>query len=390
MSLRPYQQEALEAIKKDLSVSGASIVCLPMGSGKSHVIAETATLAHTVLILQPSTELVIQNKEKLLRLVDEKDIGVFCATAGKREVRKFTFATIQSVYKKPERFKDVDLIIIDECHAVGVTDLYGMFTRFLAHFPNVKVFGFTATPFRIDTVYERKQGMLFARTGIKMINRMRNKKVTTPFWKRIIYTVPHQRMVDEKYLVPLTYIHEPLVPYEHIPVNVSHSDFNLQGYSEMIIGMESNILNTISEAQKRYTSVLVFCADVPQAARLSEIVKGSGFVTGATKPLARKMLIEKFKNGEIKTLFNVSVLTTGFDHPQLDCIILLRPVRSPLLYLQMLGRGSRTVDGKTTCTVIDFTGSCKALGSMVDSRKDTTTNKNSGVPQATETQAGQG
>jgi DNA repair protein RadD len=170
--------------------------------------------------------------------------------------------------------------------------------------------------------------------------------------------------VDKGYLCPLTYIHEPLMPYEAIPVNISHSDFNLEKYSQMVVGMEAQILNTIAEAQKRYKSVLVFAAETRQANRLSEIVKGSGLVLGSTSKRDREKTVRDFKSGSIKTVFNVGCLTTGFDHPALDCIILLRPVRSPILYLQMLGRGSRVVPGKTTCTVIDLTGSCAKLGSI--------------------------
>ena len=64
MTLRPYQQDALDSIIEDMDVAGASIVVLPTGAGKSHVIAETALLRSPVLILQPSVELVRQNKDK--------------------------------------------------------------------------------------------------------------------------------------------------------------------------------------------------------------------------------------------------------------------------------------------------------------------------------------
>ena len=65
---------------------------------------------------------------------------------------------------------------------------------------------------------------------------------------------------------------------------------------------------------------------------------------------------------EVKAVFNVGVLTTGFDHPALDCIILLRPTRSIGLYYQMLGRGVRIAEGKTACKIIDLTSTVKNMG----------------------------
>lgn len=363
MKLRPYQEACLEAIIKDLDLTGNSICVLPTGSGKSHILAAAALLRAPVLILAPSQELIRQDMEKLLLLVPKEDVGVYSASFNRKEIRKFTFATIGSVYKKPELFKDFALVVYDECHGMSVKEMSGMAGKFLQAI-NKKVIGFTATPFRSEMVYENVNGDLYAATGIKMINRMYVKGTRSAFWSRILYTYPHQKLVDEGYLVPLTYITTPLVPYSEIKLNASHSDFDLSSYSQSVIGFEANILRTIQEAQNRYSSVLVFCADVGQAERLADIVIDSAFVTGETPTKERKDIIEKFKDHTIKTVFNCGVLTTGFDFPGLECVILLRPVKSPILYLQMLGRLTRPAPGKRRGYVIDLTGSCKALGTI--------------------------
>lgn len=362
MYLRTYQREALEAITQDIDIPGASIVVLPTGAGKSHVIAAAALLKSPVLILVPSSELLRQNFAKLANIVPASDIGIYSAWFLKMEVKLFTIGTIQSVHKHPELFKDTKLVIIDECHQVNPKSLGSMYTSFIKDIGQPKVIGMTASPFRLDTCYEKVGNELYASTGVKMINRVMIKGEREIFWKRILYVKSHAELVRDGFLCPLEYIDEPLVPYEAIKVNMSHSDFDLSSYSQTIIGMESRVLSTIAEAQRRFKSVLVFCAEVGQAERLSEIVKGSRVVTGKTPKKERQAIIEGFKDGSIKTIFNVGCLTTGFDHPALDCIILLRPVRSPILFMQMLGRGSRTAPGKTHCTVIDLTGSCKALG----------------------------
>lgn len=364
MYLRPYQEEALEAVTAGIDTPGASFVVLPTGSGKSHVIAAAALLRKPVLILVPSRELLRQNYEKLAMVVPESEIGIYSASFLKREIKPFTLATIQSVYKNADLFKDTKLVIIDECHQVNPKALGSMYTQFLKDIGQPKVIGLTATPIRLDTVYEKVGNELYANTGVKMINRMRHKSEREMFWKRILYVKSHRELVDDGYLAPLRYFHEPLVPYETIPVNKSHSDFNLDAYTDEIIGQEASVLSTIRATQMRYKSVLIFCASVSQAERLSETIRGSAVVSGTTPPRNRARIVADFKAGTIQTIFNMGVLTTGFDHPALDCIILLRPVRSPVLYLQMLGRGSRTAPGKTHCTVIDLTGSCEALGSI--------------------------
>ena len=175
MQLRPYQSDALARITADLALPGASIVVAPTGSGKSHIIAAAALLRRPVLILQPSRELLSQNMAKLAAVIGEDDIGVYSASFGRKDIKTFTFATIQSVYKKPELFQDVQFIIVDECHLVSPQNIDGMFSSFLSRLPNIKVLGLTATPYRVCLTYEKIDGDLYASSGIKMINRTKMK-----------------------------------------------------------------------------------------------------------------------------------------------------------------------------------------------------------------------
>lgn len=365
MNLRPYQQDALNAIKADIDVSGASLVVMPTGSGKSHIIAETALLKSPVLILQPSQELLIQNRGKLTAIIGSERIGTYSASCGEKVIKEFTFATIQSVYKKPEEFSHFKLVIIDEAHQLAPRNLSTMYTSFIKAIGSPKVIGLTATPYRLEVAYMRhNDGTLEAVTMLKLINRMRHKNAKEIFWKKIIYQISHQELLAGGYLVPLEYIHNPLLPYSEIPINKSHSDYNLEAYSQAVVGREANIINTIGEAQKRFKSILVFCATTEQADHLSTVIVGSKTVFGSTNKKEREQTIKDFKSGAVKTVFNMGCLTTGFDHPSLDCIILLRPTRSLPLYNQMLGRLTRPAPDKQKGTVIDLTGTCKAIGAI--------------------------
>lgn len=378
MKLRPYQQEAIDLVKEDLSEIGASIIDLPTGSGKSYVIAEIAKLVQPVLILQPSQELLKQNYEKLCLIVNPMEVGIYSASFNKRDTsHPYIFATIQSIYKVPELFKHVKLVIIDECHGVSTKDMDSMYRQFFAAIGNPKIYGLTATPYRLEIGYQWQRNWaggneLVAVTMLKMIRHTRTKGEKDPitgkrgpgvmFWKRILYSVSHTALLEAGYLSPLEYIHEPLLPYEQIPVNASCSDYNLEAYAEAVVGREANILRTISEAKNRYKSVLVFCASTDQARRLNETMRGSGLVLAETDKKEREAAVNAFKTGAIRVIFNVGVLTTGFDHPSLDCVVLLRPTRSPLLYMQMLGRLTRTAPGKEKGTVIDLSDTCRKMG----------------------------
>jgi DNA repair protein RadD len=98
-------------------------------------------------------------------------------------------------------------------------------------------------------------------------------------------------------------------------------------------------------------------------------------VSSGTKPAERDRIIESFKDGVTKIVFNVGVLTTGFDMPELDCIVLLRPTKSVALYYQMLGRGVRIAPGKTHCTVVDMSDCMTRIGGVESIKLEKVDNK---------------
>lgn len=362
ITYRYYQEDALSAIKQNLTIEGNDLVVLPTGAGKSIVIAGIADhLNCDVLILQPSKEILEQNSAKLALYVGWHEIGIFSASMDSKEIRKFTFATIGSVYKKPELFSHFKIVLIDEAHGLNPKDTGSMFVKFLKAIGNPKVIGFTATPYRNMNGYHRIGSVLEVAVTLKLICRIKPE-----FWKRIIYNINNAELTAKGFLSPLKYIDATLVKQAEIPLNKSQSDFDLEKYDKQIQREEKHqrILKGIDWAEKNHKSVLVFCSSIAQAQRYSDLTPNSACVHSKISKGERERIINEFKDGTIKTVFNVGVLTTGFDHPALDCIILIRPTRSLLLYYQMLGRGVRIAEGKTHCMVIDFSGSLKAMGKI--------------------------
>lgn len=358
-TLRPYQEMAVNKLMWAQQFPEPDVCVLPTGAGKSLVIADMAhKLNQPVLILQPSKEILEQNVAKMKTYVEDSEIGIYSASTGRKDFGFYTFATIQSIYKKPAEFTHFRQVVIDECHMVNPKNLDGMFTSFLANIGNPKVVGFTATPYRMAQMYERDQfGGIITHTTTKLINRTKER-----FWHRIVYNINTEDLISHGYLVPLRYLDKSIIQHTEIPTNISKSDFNLEAYEEKIANKEDEILEALFFGQELGKSVLVFCSSVAQAERFAQIVPNSKVVTAKTGKKERAQIIMDFREQRTQTIFNVGVLTTGFDHPSLDCIILLRPTRSIGLYYQMLGRGVRPSENKKHCWVLDMTGTVKALG----------------------------
>lgn len=377
ITLRDYQKQAIDKILWAQQLPGNDICVLPTGAGKSVVIAYLAkVLKQPILILQPSKEILEQNYKKLCFYVNPTDIGIYSASMQSREIKYYTFATIQSIYKKPEEFKHYKIVIIDECHTVNPKNLGSMFTSFIQAIGNPKVVGFTATPYRqalnykyeYDPKYHGKY--LKAVTVTKMITRMRPQ-----FWNRIIFNINNIDLLKQKYLSPFEYIDRSIIDHADIPTNKSQSDFDMFGFEKAISPFQERITKTIAYAESISKSVLVFCSSVEQAEHLSSVTPGSRCVSSGSTKKEREAIINGFKDGSIKTVFNVGVLTTGFDHPGLDCIVLLRPTKSIALYYQMLGRGVRIAEGKTVCRIIDLTGTIKRIGKVESIKLEHNENK---------------
>lgn len=366
--LRAYQQEAVDKIVWDMQNDGNSLCVVATGGGKSIIIAETVKIYNEpTLILQPTKEILEQNYEKLKAYVPHDEIGVYSASMDRKEINRYTFATIQSIYKRPEDFVDFGFFIIDEAHTLNPKQMTGMFMKFIKKINElryskglkpIKVVGFTATAYRLDMMYV-DWGTEAARcvTTIKLINRMKGF-----FWKRILINITMAQLIELGYLCAPKYIEVPLVTQAECPLNKSRSEFDMGAFDLMMESKKERMLRAVTYGESISKSVLVFCSSVKQATDLSVLTPGAAVVSGKSNKKERTRVIEGFKNGTIKTVFNVGVLVAGFDHPALDCIVLARPTRSIMLYVQMVGRGVRIAPGKTHCNVIDLTSTVKSLG----------------------------
>ena len=357
MELRPYQRDAVTGVLDYWSKGGGDpLVDMATGTGKSVVIATLVrevveTYGARVIMLVHVRELVEQNCRAVLRTWPGAPIGINSAGLGRRDKRsQILFASIQSVAREDHfSLGPRDVIMIDEAHlrpSQGDGQYRTFIDRMREGCPDLRIVGFTATPYRMDS------GLLYGEGA--------------PF-DDVVYSYGIGEGVRDGYLSPLV---SRLGSSEIDVSGVARrgGEFVQQALQEAA-NRPSVVVQACRDMVERLTdrrSWIAFCAGVEHAATVAEQLCSMGIfaacVTGETPAHERDRLIRDFKGGRIRCLTNANVLTTGFDAPSVDAIAMLRPTLSTGLYAQMLGRGTRLADGKTNCLVLDYAGNVRRHG----------------------------
>jgi DNA repair protein RadD len=361
---RSYQIEAAHSFFSYFEEKkGNPIIAMPTGTGKSIVIAMILQMIlyrwprQRIMVLTHVKELIAQNHNKLMTLWPQAPAGIYSAGLNRKDLHgNITFAGIGSVAKKAAYFGHVDLVLIDEAHLVSPNEetLYQKFLSDLKDVnPYLKVTGFTATPWRLGTGKLIDDGiftdMCFDITGMQAFN----------------------RLIAEGYISLLI----PRQTKQMLDVNGVHmrsGEFiasELQAAVDKMEITKAALEEAIDIAADR-RCWLVFASGVDHAIHISEVLNDMGIPAVAIHSkmgdVARDQAIRDLKSGKYRAAVNNNVLTTGFDHPPIDCIIVLRPTASTVLWVQMLGRGTRPFPGKENCLVLDFAGNTRRLGPIND------------------------
>lgn len=363
--LRDYQQQASDAAVRffsDKHKKRNAIEVLPTGAGKSLVIADIASrLEGHTLVFQPSKEILEQNYLKLCSY-GVMDCSIFSASFGRKDIARITFATIGSVRHHPELFQHFRNIIIDECHLVNPKE--GMYKEFLSML-NCKVLGLTATPYRLSS--SRDYGAM-----LKFITRTR-----PCVFSEVIYQVQISTLLDMGYLSKLNYY--PMNPVGwnelNLKANTTGADYTdrsvVREYERIdFYGFLVSIVRRLltPKAGGKRKGILVFTRFLKEAEQLTQSIPGTAIVSGDTPKATREMILRQFKAGEIPVVANVGVLTTGFDYPELDTIVIARPTMSLALWYQIVGRAIRPHPSKEAGWIVDLCGNLKRFGEVKDLR----------------------
>ncbi|MBR2714347.1 MAG: DEAD/DEAH box helicase family protein [Kiritimatiellae bacterium] len=360
--LRPYQGDAVEAVYRHLREKDTNpCVVIPTAGGKSLCIAEVAKDAVVkwhgrVLILAHVKELVEQNAGKIKAIQPDLPVGIYSAGLDSRDIEQpVIVAGIQSIYNKANLFKPFDLVMIDECHLIP-PDGEGRYQTFLnaakERNPNVRLIGWTATPYRT-------QGGLICKPE-NLLN-------------EVCYEIGVKELINRGYISNITAKAGKFTP-DTDGLHIRAGEFVSEDVEKLMgeDGLVNSACREIVELTKSRKACLIFCTSVAHCKKVADAIKRfSGeecaIVTGDTPADEREETIKRLRGESVKAdLFsdkpqlkyccNVSVLTTGTDIPRLDTIALLRPTNSPGLLVQMVGRGFRLSPetGKTECLVLDY------------------------------------
>jgi DNA repair protein RadD len=349
--LRPYQRQALDALDAYWAREGSGnpLLSLATATGKSLLIGWLVRDAIRkypnvhVLCLVHVQELIEQNVKHLLAIWPDAPIGINCSALGRRDWRQqIIFASIQSVFRSPERLGKRHLVLIDECHLVP-HDGDGMYRTTLNALrelhPAMSVCGFSATPYRLDTGrLDEGEGKVF---------------------DEVIFNYDIGRGIADGWLSSLS--------SKATKTTIDVRDVGRRGGEfiageleaaadhEAIIAAACDEIVALGTDRKCW---LVFCCGIDHAMHVRDALRERGVacetVFGETPQSERERIITAFRSGKLQCLVNAMVLTTGFDVPQVDLLVMLRPTLSTGLYVQMVGRGTRKAEGKRDCLILDF------------------------------------
>ena len=349
--LRPYQEQVKAAVYEHLRTRDDNpCAVVPTAGGKTPIMASICKDAVVlwggrVLILAHVKELLQQTADKLRIVCPEVKFGVYSAGLRRRDTdQPVIIASIQSVYRRACELDAFDLIMVDEAHLIP-PEGDGMYRQFLADAkvinPNLRIIGFTATPFRMKT------GTICTPDG---------------FLNHVCFEVGVRELIRDGYLWPLV-TKAGKTKADTSGLHIRGGEFVADEVEDLMD--QDNLVSAacaeIVEQTQDRKACLIFASGIRHGEHILRVMADQhgidcGFVTGDTPTKIRDEILTQFRAGDLKYLVNVNVLTTGFDAPHIDCVALVRPTMSPGLYYQMVGRGFRLHPGKQNCLVLDFGG----------------------------------
>lgn len=334
-------------------------------SGKSLIISKIAhEINRPTLVLQPSKEILEQNYAKAVSFGSKPTI--YSASCGIKELSAMTYATLKSIKKDVARLKDIgiDTLLIDECHSGYSPEEGSEFMEFMNRFPEAKVLGFTATPCRLRTYSSMLEGNY---SKLNMLTKDEHN-----FFKKIVHVTQIQELTSQGFWCPLKYERWSF-DESALMLNSTGAEYTNESIKESIVrnGLNNSIYKRLLQLMNERKAILVCMDSIESCNRISEFMNArmgaiTGVVTSLTTKKKREQIISDFKEGKLKVVFNYSTLATGFDFPELDCVMFGRPTFSYSTYYQILGRAVRIHPDKKEALIVDCCDNMRRFGRIED------------------------
>ena len=393
MPLRPYQEIPVRKAVEFFRNPGAppALMVLPTAWGKSWLtayVARSIPEGDHLLVVQPTKELLEQNHAKYVSLCgDLAEAGIYSASFGKRQIAKITYATIGSIKTKGAEFREAGFtkMLVDEAHLYPRKE-ESMIGEFLAESGIVHVLGITATPLKLETCKSQKlvpkkkpdgtfvldkygrQVKTKVYDGYSKLTMLTNPSNDGSFYRDILHVSQISEMTSLRFWSPLLY---EVVPFDPKALEMNSGGSEYTERSAMTADDANGIHDKIKQClawhhERRH--VLVFVPSVEEAEALAREIPDAACVSGETPKKERERIINEFKDGRIRAIVNVMVLSTGFDYTKIDMLVLGSSTASIARYYQTAGRGVRIDDEKDNCLVVDMAGNVPRFGYVEDIR----------------------
>jgi DNA repair protein RadD len=360
LQLRDYQRESIDALYAYWQNDGGNgLIVLPTGAGKALVLSKIIEELLTdypdmrILNVTHSASLVEQNFREFIGLMPFAPAGIFSASLNRRDAHaQVLFCGIQSIYKHVDKIGSVDLVIVDEAHAISrnANTQYGKFFRAIKKAnEDSRVIGLTATDYRMDS------GRLT--DAMESDDEVGEDGAAARFklFDDVVYEVGIAELIEKGYLTKLT-SHKTTAKIdlkgvgtrggEYIPGQISEA-------AERII--EAAVAEDMEMSEGRKAG-LFFSTSKDNACHIAECIKRHGrtcAVLTSDNAHQTKEVFEGFRSGKYWAISSVSMITTGTNFPFVDFISLILSTKSAGKLVQMLGRGTRNSPGKTDCLIAD-------------------------------------
>jgi len=344
--LRSYQSNAIQAVRDSLKAGKKRVILqMPTGSGKTATAAAVINAAlgrgRRVIFTVPALSLITQTIESFRR-DGITNIGVMQGQHELTDVdQPVQICSVQTLARR--KIPPASLVIVDEAHVVF--DLYGRWFN-QEEWKDTPFIGLSATP------WTKGLGKL---------------------WEDLVIGATTQQMIDQGHLCKFR-VFAPSKP-DLEGIKTVAGDYDLAGLDKAMnkTAITADIVKTwIEKGEDRPT--LCFAVNRAHAANICDEFNRAGipaaYVDGETPLDERDDLAKDFKAGKYKIICNVGVMTTGVDLPFVSCLILARPTRSEMLFVQIVGRGLRIAEGKEDCLILDHSDTTARLGFVTDIHHD--------------------
>ena len=335
IKLRSYQEELKNKCREAFKKYKRVIMLAPCGSGKTitstSIINDSVKKGNIVWFIVHRKELLDQAVNTLKRCdVPMDNVKVYM---------------IQSLANRLDKIEEIpDFIILDENqHCTSKTYL-----RLIDKFPNAYFLGLTATPCRLSG------------------------KPLGDIFQTMVSAITADDLIKQGYLAQYDY-YAPKTNADFTKVKIKNGDYDTNEI-EKVMDNKKIYGNIIEEYKKLANNkkTIVYCASISYSKKIEKLFNDNGFTAkhfdGNTPKQERDQIIEDFRNNKIKILTNVDLIGEGFDVPDCECCLLLRPTQSLSLYIQQATRCLRPNENKRAI-IIDFVGNVFRHGMPTENRK---------------------